>query len=75
MKNTHILIAVAMVAALSMVSCKNNKKAESQEPTQEEVQEMKQALADSVLAEIDAIAEKLYDASSKSFRLQLPRFK
>jgi len=70
MKNTHILIAVAMVAALSMVSCKNNKKTQSQEPTQEEVQEMKQALADSVLAEIDAFVEKNIDASSKKFRLQ-----
>jgi len=60
MKKSYILIAVAMVAALTMVSCKNNK---SQEPTQEEVQEMKQALADSVLAEIDAFADEYLTAS------------
>jgi len=54
-----------------MVSCKNsNKKAQSQEPTQEDVQEMKQALADSVLTYIDACVEKLCDATSKSFRIQ-----
>jgi len=72
MKKNYILIALAMVAALSMVSCKNNKKsAQTQEPTQEEVQEMKQALADSVLAEIDAFAEEYFDASSKSFKLKM----
>jgi len=66
---SFIIVALAMVAALSMVSCQCNSK-KTQKPTQEEVQQQKQALADSVLAEIDAIAEKLYDASSKSFRLQ-----
>jgi len=70
MKTNHILIALTIIAALSMVSCKNNnKKAQSQEPTQEEVQEMKQALADSVLAEIDAFADKFFIASGNSFRL------
>jgi len=69
MKKSYILIALAMVAALSMVSCKcsSNK---PQEPTQEEIQEMKQALADSVLAYIDACAEQLCDATSKSFSIQ-----
>jgi len=71
MKTNHILIALAIIAALSMVSCKNNnKKAQSQEPTQEEVQEMKQALADTVLAQIDEIAERFIDASGKTFRLR-----
>jgi len=71
MKKNYLLIAVAMVAALSMVSCKNNKKsAQSQEPTQEEVQEMKQALADSVLTKIDELAEQYWDSYSKSFRLR-----
>jgi len=70
MKNTHILIALAMLAALTMVSCKNNKKSvASQEPTQEEVQEMKQALADSVLAEIDAIADNFFVASENVFHI------
>jgi len=68
MKIKHILIALAMLAALSVVSCKNNKKALSSEPTQEEVQEMKQALADSVLAEIDAIADEYILASENGFR-------
>jgi len=69
MKKSYILIALAMVAALSVVSCKcsSNK---SQEPTQEEVQEMKQALADSVLAEIDEIAERYWDAQGKSSIIQ-----
>jgi len=54
-----------------MVSCKNNnKKTQSKNPSQEEVQEMKQALADSVLAEIDAFADQYSDAASKAFRLQ-----
>jgi len=55
MKKSYILLALAMVAALSMVSCKNNKKA--QEPTQEEVEQMKQALTDTVLAWIDKFAD------------------
>jgi len=66
MKKSYILITMAIIAALSMVSCKNNnnnKKAQSQEPTREEVQEMKQALADTVLAEIDAIADKYLTAT------------
>jgi len=68
MKSTYILIALAMVAALSMVSCKNNNKnAQSQDPTQEEVQTMKQALADSVLADIDAFAEAYNSAAANSF--------
>jgi len=71
MKKTHILIALAMLAALSMVSCKNNnKKTQSREPSQEEVQEMKQALADTVLAQIDALADYYWDQSSKTFRIK-----
>jgi len=71
MKKSYILIALAMVAALTMVSCKNNNKnAQSQEPTQEEVQGMKQALADTVLTYIDSCVEKLCNATSKSFRIQ-----
>ncbi len=70
MKNTHILIALVLVAALLMVSCRNNKKIQSQELSQEEVQEMKQALADSVLAQIDTLAEQFLDASSQTFNLK-----
>jgi len=64
MKKSYILIAVAMVAALTMVSCKNNK---SQEPTQEEIEAQKIALADSVMAKVDAIANQFIDASKESF--------
>lgn len=63
MKKLSLFIAFAMLAALTMVSC-NNK---PQEPTQEEVQEMKQALADSVLATIDAIADEFSVASENGF--------
>jgi len=71
MKKSNIIIALAMVAALTMVSCKNNKKsAQSQEPTQEEVQEMKQELADSVLAEIDALIDQFANERSNSYRIR-----
>jgi len=71
MKKTYILIALAMVAALSMVSCKNNNK-NTQEPTQEEVQEQKQALADSVLSVIDDLAVKFIESCDKGdFSLNL----
>jgi len=68
MRKSYIIITLAMVASLAMVSCKNNEKAK--EPTQEEVQEMKQALADTVLAKIDEIAEQYLDNTSNSFRLR-----
>jgi len=68
MKKTHLLIALAMIAALPMVSCKNNNK-KAQEPTAEEIQAKKLALADSVLADIDEF-EKIYaDATDQSFRI------
>jgi len=68
MKKTHLLIAFAIIAALPMVSCKNNNK-KAQEPAAEEVQAQKQALADSVLADIDEF-EKIYAAASdQSFRI------
>jgi len=71
MRKSYILFAVAIIAAITMVSCKNNsKKSQSQKPTPEEVREKKQALADSVLADIDEYAEMYADAASKSFRLQ-----
>jgi len=63
---SYIFIAMAMVAALTVVSCKCSSK-KSQKPTQEEVQEMKQELADSVLAEIDALVEEYITASGNAF--------
>jgi len=69
MKKTHLLIAIAMIAALPFVSCKNNNK-KAQEPAAEEVQAQKQALADSVLADIDEF-EKIYvAATAQSFRIR-----
>ena len=56
MKNYYIFIALAMVAAMS-VSCKSNKKAESNEANEEVVEAAKTILADDVLATIDEIAE------------------
>lgn len=64
MKKFSLFIAFAMLAALTMVSC-NNK---PQEPTQEEIQAQKQALADSVLAEIDAIADEYFIVSENCFQ-------
>jgi len=72
MKKSYILIALAMVAALTMVSCKNNNnKSQNQEPTQEEVQAMKTAMADSVLAKIDQFAEEYFVFSDGCFRLPM----
>jgi len=68
MKKTHLLIALAMIAVLPFVSCKNNNK-KAQEPAAEEVQAQKQALADSVLADIDEIAKKFSEATTQSFRM------
>jgi len=66
---SFILIALAMVAAISVVSCKCCSK-KSQEPTQEEIQLQKQALADSVLAEIDALVDQFAKESSNSYRIR-----
>jgi len=66
MKKSYILFVLTMVAALTTVSCNCSSK-KSQEYTQEEVQEMKQALADSVLAQIDSFAEEYFAASETSF--------
>jgi len=72
MKKSLIPIAVAMVAALTVVSCKNNRKAQSQQPAQEVIQQQKQALADSVLAIIDGLVEKYQEACDKGdFSLNL----
>lgn len=64
MKKTIIFIALTVIV-LALVSCKNNNKAKVLSP--EEIQEQREALADSALAKIDAIAEEYIDASGKSF--------
>jgi len=71
MKRALTLIACVAICSAMTVSCKNNKKSQNIEPTQEEIQQQKQELADTVWAEIDALAERYIDASKKSFRLQV----
>jgi len=69
MKKSYFIIALATFAALSVSSCKNNNK-KTTVAAPEQVQQQKAALADSVLAQIDLIAEEYFDATSKCFRLR-----
>jgi len=66
MKRTFTLFALVAICFAMTVSCKNAKKSA---PTQEEIAAQKQALADSVLAEIDSLTDHFFDVSSKSFIL------
>jgi len=61
MKRTLTIFTLAAICAAMMVSCKNTK---TTEPTPEEIQVQKQALADSVLAQMDA----LYEAYNEKFQ-------
>jgi len=71
MKKTLSLIALAALCCTLMAACQNNnKKTQNQEPSQEEIQVQKQALADTVLSQIDAIAEQMFDASKKGFKIK-----
>jgi len=64
MRRVLSLFACVAICSAMMVSCKN---AKTVEPTAEEIQAQKQALADSVLADIDALAEQFSESQSKSF--------
>jgi len=64
MKRTLTLIALIAICSGTLVSCKNTR---TTEPTLEEIQKEKQALADSVLAQIDFFAEEYISASSNTF--------
>jgi len=66
MKRTFQFLAFVAICSAMMVSCKNTKQSE---PTLEEIQTQKVALADSVLAKIDAFAGKFIDASEGDFRI------
>jgi len=66
MRRTLTLFACVAICSAMMVSCKNTK---SNEPTPEEIQAQKVALADSVLAEIDAIVDEYMLASDNAFRI------
>jgi len=67
MKRTFQFLALVSICCAMMASCKNAKTAE---PTSEEIQQKKQALADSILTKIDDIAEQYWDNYSKSFRFR-----
>lgn len=69
MKKLSLFIACAMLGAFFLVSCNNDKKNYSQRAMRQEVQEKKQAMADSVLAQIDALAEDYIQASEKGFNI------
>jgi len=66
MKRTLTILALVALCSAMMVSCKNKK---SNESIPEEIQEQKVALADSVLAKIDAFADEYFVASGNSFRI------
>jgi len=53
MKRTQTIVAIMAICSAMIVSCKNKQS----EPAPEEIQAQKVALADSVLAEIDKLAE------------------
>jgi len=65
MKRTLTRFALVAICSAMMVACKNKQS----DPTPEEIEAQKVALADSVLAYIDDCVEKLCDATSKSFRI------
>jgi len=64
MKRTLTLFALVAICSAMMVSCKNTK---TTEPTPEEIQAQKVALADSVLAFVDSLADTYIDYSVNSF--------
>jgi len=69
MKKTLLLIALAMIAVLSAVSCKNNKKASSSE--NDVIEEQKTVFAEDVLATVDEYAAALELQASNGFEINL----
>lgn len=70
MKSNQVIIVFAIVvAALSTMSCRNNKKSQSSELTLEDVQSIKQELADSSLAQIDVFMDKYIEATENGFSI------
>jgi len=67
MKRTIAFVALVAICGSTMLSCRNNKTAE---PPTEEIQQQQQTLADSVMAEMNALAEQYWDARSNSFKIQ-----
>jgi len=63
MKRTFQFLALVAISSAMMVSCKNKQS----EPISEDIQAQKVALADSVLAQIDALYEEYEDASAKGY--------
>jgi len=67
MKRILLLLAFVAIYAAMTVSCRNTNTAE---PNQEEIQQQKQILADSLLADMDVLVDQYCDASLNAFRLQ-----
>lgn len=65
MKKQYFFIAMAIVVAFTIVSCKNK----TQEPTQNEIQEQKAEIRDDVLERIDAFANDYIKASDQVFNV------
>jgi len=63
MKRTFQFLALVAICSAMMVSCKNKQS----EPTPEDIQAKKVALADSILAQIDVLAEQYFIATDGSF--------
>jgi len=66
MKRTVQFLALVAICSAMIISCKSNKQSE---PTPEEIKAQKVALADSVLAQIDAFADEYMLASDNAFRI------
>jgi len=67
MKKNYLFVAMATLAALTVLGCKNGNK--SQETAQEEIQEQKLEVADSVLAMIDEFEAEFVKQSDNAFRI------
>jgi len=68
MKRTLSLIALVAICSAMMVSCKNVK---SNEPTPEEIEAQKLALADSVLAIVDNLSAQYQEISNEANFLEI----
>jgi len=68
MKKSYFFALGVLLAALLLVSCKNNnKKSEDKALTAEQVQQTKDQMAESVLETVDAIEQEYRKASQNSF--------
>jgi len=66
MKRLFYFIACIAISFVALVSCRNTR---TEAPSHEEIQHQKQEVADSLSNQIDAFADMLFDAASKTFRM------